>query len=342
MVKPGKNSMEDWLLFSYIAGKTEPEETRTVDKWLAGDPLNKDRLEHLREIFRYSESLRELEGVDMTGDWNKIRSRIGWPGEQKYGRTINILSLYSFPLLKIAAMIVLIMIPAVLLQLKFDFLGSHRTLMITASAGSGTEYLLLPDGTSVTLNAYSGISYPESFKGRNREVSLTGEAYFNVIRSEKQPFLVYPGNNLVVEVMGTSFTVRSAESTGQAVVRVLSGMVAFYREGQKRDRLVLSEGEMGIHSGDGFSKSAIDDPNFLSWKTGRLEFRNDLFSDVARSLERYSGMTVLIRDEALNGMVLTSAFDHQELEDILEEISLVLNIGYAISNDTIFFYLTGK
>ncbi len=341
MKKNDKYSMEDWKLFDYITGKAGPEEAAEVDRWLAADPVNRDRLGQLQEIFRHTDSLSELEGVDMKGDWNKIRSRIGWDREQNSRATINIFSLKTFPLLKIAAILVLVMIPAVLLELRYDFIGAPGTPMITASSERGTVDLQLPDGSSVTLNAHSELSYPESFSARKREVTLSGEAYFDVVPSEKQPFLIRIGQDMVVEVLGTTFTVRSGNIPGEVLVRVSSGMVSLYRGGQKRDRLVVSAGEEGIFNGEGFSKSPIKDPNYLSWKTGTLEFRNTPFAEVAAGLADFSGMKVLIRDRELDSRTLTSTHVNQPLGEILEEIRLVLAIDFIISNDTIIFFRAG-
>jgi ferric-dicitrate binding protein FerR (iron transport regulator) len=351
-------NMEDWMLFNYIAGRASAEEKTEVEDWLAQDPLNARRMDQLSEIWEHSDSLGDLESVDLEGDWNNIRRRAGFgaadesgqesgpgsgrePGQGPERKTRrDFFDFNSYPLLKIAALIVLIAVPAVLLEMKFHIVGSPGVEWISEEAESGKKDLQLPDGTQITLNAHSRISWSEDFRGRKREVELSGEAWFNVTEDPGNPFIIRAGNDMMVEVIGTTFTVRS-EGT-DVLVRVISGKVALYREGNNKEGLVLEEGEMANGNAEGITKSAIEDPNFLSWKTGRLEFRNTMLGDVVKSLSDYSGRTISIRGESLEGMVLTSSYDNQELNEILEEIKLVLNIEYSIFNDSIVFHMADE
>jgi transmembrane sensor len=173
-------------------------------------------------------------------------------------------------------------------------------------------------------------------------VNLKGEAWFDVTESEVQPFLIHTGNDLVIEVIGTSFTINSNMEKDEVLVRVISGKVSFYSAGNKRNKLILGKNEMGRHDISGFSKGRIKNDNFLSWKTGRLVFRDTPLLEVAESLSEYSGYVISIRGEALDSLVLTSSYEGQDLIEILEEIKLVLNIDYSIRNDTVIFFQAGE
>lgn len=342
MMSPGKNSMEDWILFRYLAGMADPEEVISVEKWLSEDPVNKDHFEQLREIWKYTDSFAELESVDLKGDWSAIRARIGFDTEQTTVRRINPFNFNAFPLLKIAALVVIILVPAIVLERKFHIISSPEVNWITASTQSYTRDLVLPDGTSITLNMNSEISYPETFARRKREVNLKGEAWFNVAASEAQPFFIHTGNDLVIEVIGTSFTINSNMEKGEVLVRVISGKVSFYSAGNKRNKLILGKNEMGRHDDSGFSRDRIENVNFLSWKTGKLVFRDTPLREVAENLSWYSGRVVSIRGKAFDSLVLTASYEGQDLIEILEDIKLVHNVDYSIRNDTVIFFQAGE
>jgi ferric-dicitrate binding protein FerR (iron transport regulator) len=342
--------MEDWIILNYLAGKANPEEEKEIEHWLSEDPANKDHIEQLREIFKYTESFNELESVDIQKDWGLVRDRMGF-GEEKIpgdypngtqkttGRKTNHFSINAYPLLKIAALIVIIMIPALILEMRYNFLGFGESPWVSRSAGSIPAEIILPDGSKINLNAGSEVSYPEEFNKKTREVRLNGDAFFDVKKSEERPFQVFTRSGLVVEVVGTSFTVHSTNE--EVVVQVVSGMVVLYTEDMKNNKLLLQKGEEGRFDGEGFSKQGTGNPNHMSWITERLVFRGTLLKDVAKDLSRFSGKRVLLQGEELAGKVLTTTFENQELADILDEIRLVLDIGYSISGDTIILHPAG-
>ena len=110
----------------------------------------------------------------------------------------------------------------------------------------------------------------------------------------------------------------------------------------KKNILILSEGEQGIGDKTSLSKSSIADPNPISWKTGKLIFKNTPFPEVVKSLQNYSGKTIIFKDEGLKALVLTSTYENMDLSDILEEVALVLDIDYSKVNDTILIHPAGN
>ncbi|MFC2116550.1 FecR family protein [Bacteroidota bacterium] len=335
--------MEDWVLFNYIAGHSDSDESRRVEAWVAEDPENGKYAEKLRKIWQHADLIEELESLEPDKDWNTIRERIGFESRGDRSSKFNLFNFSVYPLLKVAAILVIIIVPAMILELKFHFIISPAVEWVSVATGSQSRDLILPDSTFVTLNSNSEIRYPERFVRMKREVRLKGEAYFDVVHDDRNPFIIYPGKDLVIRVLGTSFTISTGENTKEmVVVQVISGTVSFYQARQKGKKLILFDGEQGIHDIHGFSKSRIEDPNFLSWKTHRLEFRKTPFGDIVNSLEQYSGKKIIVRGDGFDGLHLTSSYDNQDLTDILDEISTVLGIGYTMMKDTITFHMAGE
>jgi len=331
--------MEDWELFNYLADKADPVEISAIENWLEADPSNREKLEQIRELWKYTDSIEELESVNIKEDWNNVRERMEFGKDAgnmdniNHGKRILPFNLNVYPLLKIAALIVLILIPAILLERRFDFFGTSGNAWISEASEEMQRELILPDGSAITLNIHSEISYPGQFDENQREVRLKGEAFFDVVSSDEQAFLIYTESNIVIEVVGTSFNVLSRE--GAVVVQVVSGMVSLYQKGKEKDIILLREGEMGSHDASGFSSPDPAIPNDVSWVTGKLIFKNTLLGEVVSDLSRYSGKEFIIRGEGMDELVLTSTYENQELTDILDEIRLVLDIEYSVSDDTI-------
>jgi ferric-dicitrate binding protein FerR (iron transport regulator) len=334
--------MEDSLIFKYIAGQTSSRENQSVEDWLARDPVNRDHLEQLREIWKYSDSYNELESVDVGSDWQNVRRRIGFaePGSQR--RRIRPFDFHTYPILKIAALIVIVLIPALILEHRFHILTAPKTAWITVAADAGIREISLPDGSRLTLNINSEVSYPEVFDKRKRELRFSGEGYFDVRSSEEQPFMIRTENDMIIEVIGTEFSVRTGDGTGEVRVRVIEGKVSLYEDGRRKDDLIISEGEEGVHSELGFRKSRSVNPNQLSWKSRELVFRNTALEEVARDLSVYAGKTVILKGEGLKGHMLTASYSDLDLLEIIDDIALVCNIGYSIDKDTVIFHPAGN
>ena len=140
---------------------------------------------------------------------------------------------------------ILVFIPTLILELKYNFINTSEPVMLTVSSDIVKRDMLLPDGTSVWLNQNSEISYPEEFGSNRREVHLKGEALFEVTHSESKPFIIYPAEDLIIEVLGTNFNVRTSGETGEVTVYVVSGRVSFYEKRNEKEKMILTENEKG-------------------------------------------------------------------------------------------------
>ena len=116
----------------------------------------------------------------------------------------------------------------------------------TVTTLAETRTILLPDGTSVTLNHYSSLSYPKQFKSDNREVELSGEAYFEVSKSKKHPFIVQT-ETIDVQVLGTHFNVDAYPDNPDVKTTLLTGSVAVSNKNNSV-HMVLKPNEVAIYN----------------------------------------------------------------------------------------------
>ena len=188
----------------------------------------------------------------------------------------------------------------------------------------------LPDGTKVSLNSDSKLYFPKKFKGNTREVTLEGEAFFDVEPNPNKPFIINAGK-AQVKVVGTSFNVNAYPGSDKVEVIVETGKVRVIRKtanASASGELILTPGDKGTLSGlnDVLLKSKNDDDNFLAWKTHFLTFRETPLETVVATLEEVYKTDIDIADEETKKLQLTGTYDNYSLDSILEIISSALHL----------------
>ncbi|SMC90058.1 FecR family protein [Pedobacter nyackensis] len=179
----------------------------------------------------------------------------------------------------------------------------------TLSTPSGGQYMLiLPDKTKVWLNAESSISYPSVFTGNERNVSLVGEAYFEVAKDKQHPFKVKAGA-AEVNVLGTHFNIMSYAEEGQTQVSLAEGSV---RVDLGNDSKVLRPGQQAsIKAGSShISLRNLDIDDVTDWKNGLFQFDNTPLDQVMRQIKRWYSVDVVYQgakpDLYITGMISRS------------------------------------
>lgn len=179
-------------------------------------------------------------------------------------------------------------------QMKLDQSSSVPAQLMAISTPRGKDYhLTLADGTKVWLNAESRLEFPDRFNGNTREVRLQGEAYFEVKKDVKRPFIVHT-DYLSTRVLGTSFDVR-AYSRKDASVTLVSGRVQV-KTGDLAQ--ILSPGEQAALTGSQLAVKAVDTYPITQWKEGFFYFDNESLFSIMQELARWYGVNVSFEDRS--------------------------------------------
>ncbi len=187
----------------------------------------------------------------------------------------------------------------------------------------------LPDGSTVELSPASEISYPKQFEGDKRQVILTGEAFFNVVRNPAKPFLVF-SDDVITKVLGTSFRVKAYPDQKDIVVAVRTGKVAVYaREAAKDltgkvvDRRVISltpnqQAEFSRIRAE-FRKTLVARPIVIDKEIRPAEFEFDETPvvEVFRRIEKAYGIEIIYDSDALRDCALSASLSQESLDDKL-------------------------
>jgi transmembrane sensor len=183
-------------------------------------------------------------------------------------------------------------------QLVYQIIDSHNSgqnppLQNSISTPKGGQYkVILPDGTSVWLNAASSITYPTAFTGKERMVAITGEAYFEVAKNKEMPFKIR-SDMQTVEVRGTHFNINAYTDENAVRTTLLEGSVKITSPGRS---ITISPGEQAIISknSDGkLIKQALDAEREVAWKNGIFSFDGEDIHSVMRQISRWYNIDVV-------------------------------------------------
>lgn len=183
--------------------------------------------------------------------------------------------------------------------------------MQTVSAGAAISVITLPDQTKVTLNRYSSLTYPDRFKEDRREVQLQGEAYFEVEKDARHPFVV-KADPIEVEVLGTHFNVEA-----------YPGESAIYNRADK----TLQE------------EKTKENNTATGWRDGHFHFDYLPLQEIARELSNAFHVKIKITDEDIKDFRIRAHFTEGEsLDQMLDLLQPAGNFSYSKTNDTILIH----
>lgn len=198
----------------------------------------------------------------------------------------------------------------------------------TINTPRGGQYqVILPDGTHVWLNAASSIRFPTAFNGKDREVSITGEAYFEVVHNPEMPFRV-KSEHQVTEDIGTSFNINTYADEKAAVTTLIEGAIAVNKK-------LLKPGQAAvIENGGAIKLAAANTANVLAWKNGFFSFKQASVEDVMRQFARWYDVEVVYEAGIPQGSITGSVYRNANASQALQILSY-LNIHYHITGKKI-------
>ena len=196
--------------------------------------------------------------------------------------------------------------------------------------------IILPDGTSVTLNAGSYLRYPREFITDVRRIEMNGEAFFEVTRDEEKPFLIHT-KDADVKVLGTSFNVKAFDMDEQLTVSVQTGKVQVDLP-EAMMRLLPDEQFVMDKTKGEFQKRNEDARLSTVWIKGGLYFNRTPIRTVVNELVRMYNRTIEFAPGAEYDDYIYGEHDNKSLEAVLKSIQYSTDIKYRIENDKIVLY----
>lgn len=203
--------------------------------------------------------------------------------------------------------------------------------------------IILPDGSTITLNSDSEIKYRKDFSTNNRDVYLKGEAFFEVAPDSLLEFKVFSGS-LVTKAVGTAFNIQFYDNLKQRV-QLTSGKVQVLEESGMDEPVYLESGqEVVLNKEHRMVKKSFDIEKALHWKNNVIYFENSSFTEVIRTLERWYGVKIEVKNEPKRAILISTEFHNDYLVNVLNTLGYSFGFSYSVDkkNVSIQFNLDDK
>ncbi len=317
-------NIPDELLTKHLMQETNLGERLLVEKWLAEDEAHRKHYARLKWLLEKTEPVAPPY-VDEEAAWQKFRQRINTP-VQKAEPAAKPKRL-SYVWMRIAAMLILVLGMGVLALTIFKDDTPERLAI------HSLEHIVretLSDGSVVTLNKNSSLSY-DQFKGKTREVSLKGEAFFSVTPDRKKPFLIRV-NDVTVKVVGTSFNIKSYGDKTEVIVE--SGIVQVTRGG-KTVELRPKEAVVVRAADTVLKKESVNDQLYNYYRSKELVCDNTPLWKLVEVLNEAYGSDIKIGRKELRTLPITTTFHNESLDQVLEVIRTTFDLSIEKNGNTI-------
>ena len=361
-MKETNNDIE--LITKVLSGETSEEEKEHLLDWIQESKPNKKLFFEIKDIWEVSHASTDGR-FNSDISWKRFKKQIDIiEEEEEKGKRRQIFRTF----LKIASIVVIsISLSWLVFSLTSLKTPSSAKNEVITPKGSKTQ-IVLPDGTKVWLNSGSNLTYYSDYNGQSRDVVLSGEAFFEVVKNPNKPFVVKTGK-IDIKAYGTAFNVKSYPSDLFVETTLVNGEVTIEQLTTKKTLAVLKPNQKSIYYKENIGPNLIKilklnkqknsndsiieidaNENILlaqtntetvtAWKEQKLYFTSETFDEIATKLERWYGVTIHLQNDELMNERFTGKFTHNEpLAQVLEAIKITTPISYSIKLNDVYINL---
>ena len=319
----------DHIIARVLAGEASAEDILFISNWMNEKEENHKTFSLLKSY--WSADIASNQYVNPSVSLEKLQDKINrhqTPGKQ-----------YLIPiLLSVAASIVLIITISSFFSINRTN-GKSKEYYTYLTNNNKSEFTLR-DGTKVTLNKNSILTYSDAFGKNNRSVKLEGEAFFEVTKNPDSPFEVSleveNKNRGTIKVLGTVFNAKIDKGSDKIITTLIEGCVSFEGSGQKIKLYPNQQAAFDYTTGN-IDVHEVDIEKEISWKDGLIKYKMIMFTDLAKELEKRYNVQIIIGNKKLTkpSMTVSGGFsEEQTLDEILKVISRSLPMKWENKNNT--------
>jgi transmembrane sensor len=337
-----------------------------TDLWQQGynNPSNED----IQSAYDQHLQRMEQKGIALNKELHEPATEVPWLVEgspKKSRRSIRLWALASAAILLLCAWWIFVFDthkPAA--PIASEVVNSDATGEISTRYGTRTTQKL-PDGSRVYLNAGSKLTFGKNFGESIREVTLTGEAFFDVVKNPEKPFVIHT-SAIDIKVLGTQFNVKSYPTDKTTETSLLRGSVEVVVKNRPNEKYVLKPNEKLVvlneqlkapagNSNYGGGGRLLNKENIIAiknltylqgdtsdiesaWIRNKLSVKDMPFSEMALTLERWYDVRFEFRNKKLEELFITGSFDNETLAQALEALQFSFAFNYEINDKTVIVY----
>ena len=318
------------LLHRLIAGTTTEEENRQLMEWFR-------QCASKEEFFMLFETAWKESPDEMPRDvQERMYRRLSRELDEKKTKTILLRSRFSWkvwPQIAVACIIIVLGLVNYRMNDKQKQLSTQNFTVFAEKVQRA--FITLPDSTKVWLNSDTKISYPADYGLKERNVTLVGEAYFEVAKNPDKRFIV-EAKGMQVEALGTSFNVNAYQNDNKIIASLFSGSV---RVSYDRHVAILKPHESVKVDLLNRSFSRYKDEsmqNIALWRKNEITFDGESLEEITHIMSRLYNTTICIEDESLKKVCYIGTIRNNNLENFIDIINLTTPVVYENKGDTVF------
>jgi ferric-dicitrate binding protein FerR (iron transport regulator) len=345
----------DLLISNYLSGNSTDAQFKELEQWIRASEANSIYFSQQKALWLYS---GEEGSADKNERWKQLKYKIAESDARNVKQNAEFSMKRIIWKFRYAASVTILVGASIFsyftLRPKTSSLSAQSELLVPYGSRS---ILTLPDGTKLWANSGSKITYNTGFGKNNRDVCLVGEAYFEVAKNPKLPFIVHAAN-IKVKAIGTAFNVKAYPEENSVETTLVHGLVEVEKTGQP-DRIYLKPNQKVVlttNLQDNIAKKKLDNPDAnknspssksvsnetdrlipkidtekeTSWKEGKLIFDREPLSALVIKLGRRYDVHFTFSSEELKNYIYTGTFNDVSLEQILEAMHYSSPIDYVI------------
>ena len=320
-------------VIKYLEGKLSKEETGDLVKWVQESEANARFYAETKDIWEAS-IVNANKVANTSTEWKKFQLQVKHVSTNVGSQLKRSLRIWQ----SVAAiLIVMLTVAGVFVGLNVYNQGYDDNLVVQTIVPSGEKsQIVLPDGTKVWVNSASVLSYNTGYGKQNRDVTIEGEAFFDVAHNAEMPFKVLT-KDCEVKVLGTKFNVRSYDSNDQTETALLEGKVEVtLLNGKQVD---LNPGQLAVANNVKNELKVIQKSvrNSICWKDNVLKFDNTPLPEVIEKLNYWYGINIhLSNAQQFEEERFTFTVKTESLSELLSIMKLAQPMEYKIKGEDVY------
>jgi ferric-dicitrate binding protein FerR (iron transport regulator) len=353
------------LFISYLEKDISKSDKEYLVQWINKNPGSVKELNELRQMWNLAGISDKIDSKLADNEWQQFLQKI------EKGKSIRLKLQPTFMvwLPRMAAIFILgAIISAAVTYSVFNSANSDLVYQEINTPAGAKSKVTLPDGSTVWLNAESNMRYSNKFGKKDREIFLTGEAFFEVAKNKSKVFVVQAAD-LSIKAYGTAFNVKSYPEENTVEATLIEGSIGVKRSGlnkDNKDEVMLEPNQRVVYYKSAVKKvnektteiepgtepvnsekrekqltymisKGIDPVQFTSWKEGTLSITSENLADLAIKLERKYDVKIQFENDALKKIKFSGSLKDETVEQVIEAIGIAAHIDYEIDERNIKF-----
>ncbi len=364
------------LIAKKLSGESSPEDLRDLEDLLRKNPELHYSLQHIMDLWHsehsnfekqeardaFSKHVERMQQLDIDYSVNENIETTGNTSHKK--KRVFIIAAVALPFFIVTFFLgahFFSSSQSSVSPIKSTSKESLKAVSEIATKNGSKTNIILPDGTKVWLNAGSNLTYDSSYGKSIREVSLSGEGFFDVVKNKEKPFIIHAAS-INIKVLGTEFNVKSYPSEKTTEASLIRGSIEVTFRDKPNKTVILKPNEKIVvdnikkveaviqsHTqnnevkvkdvADGFAvknltyESKTGDVIETSWVDNKLIFQDESFDDIARQLERWYGVSINFENGQLKENHLTGSFKNETIRQALDALKFTATFNYSIDNN---------